>query len=110
DRGYPLTTNAPSGVDMREHSSKIIIARRDHARLERLAVDALRKRHPVSWFLMSQIRRAVVYDAYKVPRSVVRLNEWVTYRIDGSKRTESKILVCPEEFRSAEINLTVLSP
>ncbi len=50
---------------------------------------------------MSEIRRAVVCDAYKMPRGVARLNEWVTYRIDDSKQTESKILVCPEEFRSA---------
>ena len=59
---------------------------------------------------MSEIRRAVVCDAYKMPRGVARLNEWVTYRIDGNKRTESKILVCPDEFRSTEINLSVLSP
>ena len=94
---------------MTEHLPPIIIARRDHARLERLAVNALRKCHPVSGFLMSKIRRAVVCDAYKMPRGVARLNEWVTYRIDGNKQTESKILVCPEEFRSAEINLSVLS-
>jgi len=95
---------------MSEHLPRIIIARQDYVRLERLAVNAVRKRHPASGFLMSEIRRAVVCDAYKVPRGVARLNEWVTYRIDGNKRTESKILVCPEEFRSAEINLSVLSP
>jgi regulator of nucleoside diphosphate kinase len=95
---------------MSEHLPPIIIARRDHARLQRLAVNALRKRHPVGTFLMSEIRRAVVCDAYKMPRGVARLNEWVTYRIDGNKRTESKILVCPEEFISAEVTLSVLSP
>ena len=95
---------------MSEHLPPIIIARRDYARLQRLAVNALRKRHPVGTFLMSEIRRAVVCDAYKMPRGVARLNEWVTYRIDGNKRTESKILVCPEEFISAEVTLSVLSP
>jgi regulator of nucleoside diphosphate kinase len=98
------------GVDMSEHLPPIIIARRDYADLERLAVNALRKRHPVGGFLLSEIRRAVVCDAYKMPRGVARLNEWVTYRIDGNKQTESKILVCPAEFRRAEINLSVLSP
>jgi regulator of nucleoside diphosphate kinase len=95
---------------MREHFPPIIIARRDHARLQRLAVNALRKRHPVGRFLISEVRRAVVCDTDKMPDGVARLNEWVTYRIDGNKRTESKILVCPEEFISAEVTLSVLSP
>ena len=95
---------------MSEHLPPIFIARRDHARLERLAINALRERNPVGRFLMSEIRRAVVCDADKMPDSVACLNEWVTYRIDGNKRTESKILVCPEEFISAEVNLSVLSP
>jgi regulator of nucleoside diphosphate kinase len=51
-----------------------------------------------------------VYDAYKMPRGVARLNEWVTYRIDGNEQTQSKILVCPAEFRSAELTLSVLWP
>ena len=34
----------------------------------------------------------------------------MTYRIDDSKQTESKILVCPDEFRSPQLNLSVLSP
>jgi len=72
---------------MSEHLPQIIIARQDYVRLERLAVNAVRKRHPASGFLMSEIRRAVVCDAYKVPRGVARLNEWVTYRIDGNKQT-----------------------
>ena len=97
-------------TDMTGILPPIIIARRDHARLERLAANAMRERHPVSRFLISEIQRAVVCDAYRMPRDVARLNEWVTYRIDGNKQTESKILVCPEEFRSAEINLSVLSP
>jgi regulator of nucleoside diphosphate kinase len=88
----------------------IIIARRDHARLARLAAFALRERHPVSAFLISEIQRAVVCDTHNMPRGVACLNGWVTYRVDGSKHAESKILVCPDEFRSAQINLSVLSP
>ncbi len=98
------------GFDMVEQLPPIIIARRDHARLERLADDALRERHPVGRFLMSEIRRAVVFDASEVPEGVVRLNEWVTYRVDGSRQSESRILVCPDELRNGQIELSVLSP
>ena len=95
---------------MTEALPTIFIARRDHARLQRLAAVALRERHPVSRFLISEILRAVVCDAHDMPRGVACLNRWVTYRVDGSKHAESKILVCPDEFRSAQINLSVLSP
>ena len=95
---------------MAEQLPPIIIARRDHARLERLADDALRERHPVGRFLMSEIRRAVVFDTNKVPESVVRLNEWVTYRVDGGRQSDSKILVCPDELTNGQIELSVLSP
>ena len=95
---------------MAEHLPPIIIARRDYARLERLADKALRERHPVGWFLMSEIRRAVVFDTNKRPDDVACINEWVTYRVDGSRQSESKILVCPEELRNDQINLSVLSP
>jgi regulator of nucleoside diphosphate kinase len=98
------------GNDMAEQLPSIIIAERYYARLERLAANALRERHPVGRFLMSEIRRAVVCDANEVPHGVACLNERVTYRVDGNKQTESKILVCPDEFRSAQINLSVLSP
>jgi len=95
---------------MTEALPPIFIARRDHVRLERLASVALRERHPVGGFLISEIQRAVVCDAHDMPRGVACLNGWVTYRVDGSRHTESKILVCPDEFRSAQINLSVLSP
>ena len=98
------------GVDMAEQLPPIIIARQDHARLERLADGALRERHPVGRFLMSEIRRAVVFDTNNIPESVVRLNEWVTYRVDGDRQPKSKILVCPDELRNGQIELSVLSP
>jgi regulator of nucleoside diphosphate kinase len=110
-----LTADAKSadsiiGLDMSQHLPPIIIASRDYARLQRLAVNALRKRHPVGSFLLSEVRRAAVCDTDKMPDGVARLNEWATYRIDGNKQIESKILVCPEEFISAEVTLSVLSP
>ena len=90
---------------MAEHLPPIIIARRDYTRLERLADKALRERHPVGWFLMSEIRRAVVFDTNKRPDDVACINEWVTYRVDGSRQSESKILVCPEVLRNDKIDL-----
>jgi len=95
---------------MSEHLPQIIIARQDYVRLERLAVNAVRKRHPASGFLMSEIRRAVVFDTNRTPDGIARINEWVTYRVDGSRQSESKILVCPDEFRNDQIELSVLSP
>src|SRR6476620_2823097 len=95
---------------MAEHLPPSFIARRDHARLERLADDALRERHPVGRFLMSELRRAVVFDTGKVPEGVACLNEWVTYRVDGSRQSESKILVCPDELSNGQMELSVLSP
>jgi regulator of nucleoside diphosphate kinase len=95
---------------MAEHLPPIIISRRDYARLERLADNALRERHPVGRFLMSEIRRAIVFDTNKRPDGVACINEWVTYRIDGRRRSESKVLVFPEELRNGQIELSVLSP
>jgi regulator of nucleoside diphosphate kinase len=98
------------GVDMVEQLPPIIIAGQDHVRLERLANGALRECHPVGRFLMSEIRRAVVFDTNNIPESVVRLNEWVTYRVDGDRQPKSKILVRPDELRNGQIELSVLSP
>jgi len=98
------------GADMSEQLPPIIIARRDYARLERLADNALRERHPVGRFLMSEIRRAVVFDTNNRPDGVACINEWVTYRVDGSRQSESKILVFPDELRNDQMDLSVLSP
>jgi regulator of nucleoside diphosphate kinase len=95
---------------MVEHLPPIIIARRDYARLERLAEAALEERHPVGRFLMSEISRAVVFDTDKIPGGVACLNEWLTYRVDGSRQSESKVLVWPDEMRNDQMDLSVLSP
>ncbi|MBM7486054.1 MULTISPECIES: GreA/GreB family elongation factor [Bradyrhizobium] len=96
--------------DSTEQLPSIVIARQDHARLERLADDAVKERHPVGKFLMSEIRRAVVFDTHQVPDGTVRLNERVTYRVDGGRQPESKILVCPHDLRNGLMELSVLSP
>ena len=95
---------------MTEKLPPITISRRDHACLKRLAVHAVRDRHPVGGFLLSEIQRAVACDADEMPPGVAGLNEWVTYRLDSSQQTKSRILVCPDQFRSAQLNLSVLSP
>ena len=51
-----------------------------------------------------------MFDTDNVPDGVVRLNEWVTYRVDGSPRSESRILVCPSELGNGQLELSVLSP
>ena len=96
--------------NMIEKLPPITISRRDHARLTRLAAHAVRDRHPAGEFLLSEIQRAVVCDANKMPRDVAGLDEWVTYRLDGSQQAESRILTCPDQFRSTQLNLSVLSP
>ena len=86
------------------------LTRRDYARLERLADDAVKQSHPVGRFLMSEIHRAVVFDTNEVPDGTVRLNEWVTYRVDGGRKSESKVLVCPHDLRNGLLEISVLSP
>jgi regulator of nucleoside diphosphate kinase len=95
---------------MNDQLPPIAMGWRDYARLARLADDALRQRHPVGRFLMSEIRRAVVFDTDRKLDGVACLNEWVTYRVDGSRQSESKILVCPDELRNDQMELSVLSP
>ena len=59
---------------------------------------------------MSEISRAVVFDTNRAPEGVACLNQWVTYKVDGSRQSESKVLVCPDELRNGQIELSVLSP
>jgi regulator of nucleoside diphosphate kinase len=94
---------------MREILPPIILSSRDHLRLEKLVADALRNRHPVSSFLMSEVDRAHVCDDNEMPADVVRLNDWVTYRVADQSRSESRILVLSGDFRDERIHLSVLS-
>lgn len=94
---------------MREILPPIILPLQDHLCLEALVADALRDRHPVSSFLMSEVDRAHVCDDRDVPSDVVRLNNWVTYRPSNHPRSESKVLVLPQDFSNERIHLSVLS-
>ena len=75
---------------MTDRFPPIIIGRRDYALLERLADNALRERHPVGRFLMSEIRRAVLFDTDRKLDGVACINEWVTYRVDGIGSLKAK--------------------
>jgi regulator of nucleoside diphosphate kinase len=95
---------------MNARQPPVLIARTDLIRLRRFARKMLGKRDFVGAFLMSEISRARLCEDAELPPDVVRLREWVTYRIDGRNRTDCKILVCPEEFCNPQISLSVLSP
>lgn len=94
---------------MRDILPPIILSSRDHLRLEEFVADALRNRHPVSSFLMSEVDRAHVCDDNEIPADVVRLNHWVTYRVADQPRSESRILVLSRDFGNERIHLSVLS-
>jgi regulator of nucleoside diphosphate kinase len=59
---------------------------------------------------MSEIRRSAVLDTNKMPGGVARINGWVTYRVDGSRQCESKVLIYPDDLRNDQTGLSVLSP
>jgi regulator of nucleoside diphosphate kinase len=58
---------------------------------------------------MSEVDRAHVCDDNEIPPDVVRLNNWVTYRVSDRKRSETKVLVLPQSFSNEQIHLSVLS-
>lgn len=86
----------------------VAIPAADYSRLEQVAAQALEEQHPVAAFLMSELRRAEVCD--ELPPGTVAVNRWVTYRIDRGWPPESRKLVCPEDFKNADAQLSILSP
>jgi regulator of nucleoside diphosphate kinase len=81
----------------------------DYRLLEELALQAVR-RWPANGFLLSELRRATVCEDDELPKDVVRVNNWVTYRLDWSRPSQSRFLTFPAECRNAEVQLSVLSP
>ena len=88
----------------------VSIAAPEYNRLSRLARTAAKTGHPVADVLLGELRRATIYDESKLPPSTVRLNKWVTYRLDWGWPSESRMLVCPEDYRGPAAHLSVLSP
>jgi len=87
----------------------IILSSQDYLRLGYLVADALRDRHPVGSFLMSEVERAYVCDDTEVPSDIVRLNDWVTFRVGDDPQQERKLLLCPNDFSNQRMHLSVLS-
>jgi hypothetical protein len=77
----------------------------DWARLMRFAFDAENNHHPVGSFLRAEVHRAIVTE--QADDDVVRLNAWVTYRVDWES-TESRIIVHPHDYVLGAHHLSVL--
>jgi regulator of nucleoside diphosphate kinase len=82
------------------------LSNEDWVRLMSFAFDRENDCHPVSAFLRSEVHRAIV--TAQPDEDVVRLNAWVTYRIDW-EATESRILVHPHDYEPGGHYLSVLS-
>lgn len=48
-------------------------------------------------------------DDTEVPSDIVRLNDWVTFRVGDEPQQERKLLLCPNDFSNQRIHLSVLS-
>lgn len=88
----------------------VSISEPDRRRLESLVQQAAADLHPVAGFLGSELKRATVLTDEELPADLVMLNDWVTYRRDLGWPPESRLLVCPEDYRSDSIHISVLSP
>ncbi|MGE3868620.1 MAG: GreA/GreB family elongation factor [Pseudorhodoplanes sp.] len=95
---------------IREELPPISLAGPDRHRLETLARHAMNEGHPVGGFLLAEVQRATICGENDLPPNVVRVNNWVTFRVDWGFPSESRMLVYPEEYRNAEAQLSVLSP
>ena len=85
------------------------VERNEHARLERLALEAREGLHPVAGFLLSELRRAHIADDTLSSEPVVGLDRWVTFSTD-LEQNQTRILVHPGEYFSSRHQLSVLSP
>lgn len=88
----------------------VSIPNSDHLLLESIAEEAASDRHPIASYLLGELRRAAILPDHELPAGTVTLNRWVTYRIDQGWPLESRVLVCPGDYRSPSLHLSVLSP
>jgi len=82
----------------------------DCRRLDDVVRQAAADRHPVAAFLACELSRANVLPADDFPDDAVALDRWVAFRPDRGWRPERRLLVCPQDYRLAELHLSVLSP
>jgi regulator of nucleoside diphosphate kinase len=89
----------------------IVIPASECERLQRLVRDASADSHPVAHFLNSELRRAAIASPHAEDMAaIVSMGSWVKYRIDWGYPTEVKRLVYPEDYRSPQWEVSVLSP
>jgi regulator of nucleoside diphosphate kinase len=88
----------------------IVLSARDRDRLEPLARRAIAEGHPVGCFLLAELRRAAICAHDDLPHDAVRLDNWVSYRVDWGWPVESRMLVCPDDYSNRDAQLSVLSP
>jgi regulator of nucleoside diphosphate kinase len=93
-----------------ENLPPIAIPAPDYSLLDPLARTAARNKHPVARFLLEELRRANICAEAELPANTVRLNNWVTYRLDWGWPSESRMLVRPQDYRGPAAHLSVLSP
>jgi regulator of nucleoside diphosphate kinase len=81
----------------------VSLGRQDHAQLKKLAQTAKIDGHPVAGFLLSEIRRARVFEQDSL-ETVVGPNKQITYRIDFGP-TKSQLLVLSENCAATEVSV-----
>jgi regulator of nucleoside diphosphate kinase len=83
----------------------------DRRRLECLARAAAKEGNPDALCLLGEIHRAeTVPDRAAQLNSVVTMGSWVTFWTDWGIPRETRQLVYPEDYRSEESQVPVLSP
>jgi len=82
----------------------------DMRRLRRLALHAMKDADPIARFLLTELDRAQIFDADHVPDDIVRINHWVTFRVNAAEQVESRILALPEDCLNPALHLSVISP
>lgn len=85
------------------------IGQQDHAQLKQIAQTAQREGHPTAGFLLAEIHRARVSEQRSVDGNVAGLDKLVSYRIDFGP-TRRRRLVSPEDYATADDEVSVLSP
>ena len=87
----------------------IIVSETDHDHLRSLAVSAAQSAPDAASLLSSEMRRAVVVPAHKVPPLVVRMGSTVEFSFDGGQPCEVT-LVYPAKANIARGRISVLTP
>lgn len=96
--------------DPPEGGPGVYISTHDYGRLETLVHTQLTADHPVVGFLRAELERAVVRPARDLPADAVRMNGRVLFRLNGGHRSESRVLVYPQQYHPTGQYLSILSP